>query len=90
MGILIVLASTILAQPVPLPDQPKRAAPPPEKSLVIRGELKASDPFDRLRNQSYHRVHEVDLKAGRTYLVELRSPDFDTLLRVEDAQGLFS
>jgi CHAT domain-containing protein/tetratricopeptide (TPR) repeat protein len=83
----LLVAATALAQPVPLPDQPKRATPPPEKSLVIRGELKASDPLDRLRKQSYCRVHEVDLKAGRTYLVELRSPDFDTFLRVEDTQG---
>ena len=60
------------------------ADPPP---LVVRGELKETDPLDRVQKQSRANVHEVELKAGQAMLVGLRSIDFDPMLRVEDAKG---
>ncbi len=38
------------------------AAAQTEKPLSIQGQLKASDPLDRLRKQGHHKVHEVELK----------------------------
>src|SRR5438045_1301506 len=58
-----------------------------EKPLTINGQLKDNDPLDKLRKQSFHKVHEVELKKEQLYLIELRSVDFDTFLRIEDAKG---
>jgi CHAT domain-containing protein/Tfp pilus assembly protein PilF len=55
--------------------------------LVVRGELKATDPPDRVQKRSHVKVHEIELKAGEAILAHLRSVDFDPMLRVEDAQG---
>jgi tetratricopeptide (TPR) repeat protein len=55
--------------------------------LVVRGELKATDPTDRVRKQSHVKVHEIELKEGEAMLAHLRSVDFDPMLRVEDAKG---
>src|SRR5262245_22482904 len=63
------------------------AAAQADKPLTIEGQLRATDPLDRLRQQSHHEVHEVDLKKGHLYLIELRSGAFDPFLRVEDARG---
>src|SRR5271155_162841 len=74
----VLLGSALLSGP---------AAAQVPKPLTIQGQLKDTDPLDRLRKQSHQRVHEVDLKANQVYLIELRSVDFDTFLRVEDAKG---
>src|SRR5258708_4535046 len=58
-------------------------APP----LMIHGVLKAGDGLDRLHKTSHARVHEVELKEGQACLVELRSADSDSILRVEDGDG---
>jgi serine/threonine protein kinase/CHAT domain-containing protein/tetratricopeptide (TPR) repeat protein len=55
--------------------------------LVVHGELKATDPADRVQKHSYARVHAFELKAGEAILAHLRSIDFDAVLRVEDANG---
>jgi CHAT domain-containing protein/Tfp pilus assembly protein PilF len=57
------------------------------KPLVITGELTKKDPFDKERKASHHKVHELKLKAGEIYMIDLRSVDFDTFLRLEDATG---
>src|SRR5437660_241816 len=54
--------------------------------LLVRGELKASDPLDRVQKPSHARLHALELQAGQAILAELRSIDFDPWLRVEDAQ----
>src|SRR5436309_7957581 len=73
IGLLMLLAAA-----------PAWADPPP---FVVRGELTEKDGTDRVQKQSYAKVHEVELKAGQAILVELRSIDFDPMLRVEDAKG---
>src|SRR5207245_1178819 len=57
------------------------------KPLVITGELTAKDPFDKVRTKSHSKVHELELKAGEGYIIDLRSKEFDTYLRVEDPAG---
>jgi CHAT domain-containing protein/Flp pilus assembly protein TadD len=55
--------------------------------LVLRGELTAKNPLDRVLKQSGHKVHEVQLEAGQLYAIELRSTVFDAYLRLEDTAG---
>jgi CHAT domain-containing protein len=57
------------------------------KPLVITGELTKKDPFDKVRKASHHKVHELELKAGEIYMIDLQSADFDTFLRLEDGAG---
>jgi CHAT domain-containing protein len=57
------------------------------KPLVITGELTKKDPLDKERKASHHKVHELELQAGEIYMIDLRSVDFDTFLRLEDAAG---
>jgi hypothetical protein len=65
--------------------RPKPADKPP--LLDLKGKLTAKDPLDKLRPDSYHKVHTLKLKAGRAYQIDLRSDDFDAYLRLEDSQG---
>ena len=51
------------------------------------GKLEVSDPFDREKASSHHKVHELKLKAGATYTFDLESDEFDPFLRLEDAKG---
>ena len=53
---------------------------------VIDGELTAKDPFDKVRKESWAKVYELELKAGEIYVIDLRSDDFDTFLRLEGRQ----
>src|SRR5262249_54443931 len=70
----------------------KRDTPPvlvraDAKPVVVQGELSAKDPFDRVCKKSHHKVHEFDLRKGAIYILELRSAQFDTYLRLEDSGG---
>ena len=55
--------------------------------MVIEGELTGKDPFDKIRKGSRVKVHDLELKAEEIYLIDLRSLDFDTFLRLEDSTG---
>jgi tetratricopeptide (TPR) repeat protein len=41
----------------------------------------------RLLAEEENKVHQVELKAGRTYLLDLESADFNTLLKLQDEKG---
>ncbi len=60
-----------------------------EAIIVLRatGTLSDADPLDRLRTESYHKVHTVKLQAGMEYTIDLKSHEFDSFLRLEDAKG---
>ena len=53
----------------------------------IAGRLTLNDPLDRSRAGSRCRIHRVRLEAGRAYVIDLHSPEFDAYLRIEDAAG---
>jgi tetratricopeptide (TPR) repeat protein len=72
-----LLLASVLARPL-------WAGGPP---LLVRSELKATDPLDRVQKQSHVRMHNIDLQEGQAILAELRSLDFDPLLRIEDDEG---
>lgn len=49
-----------------------------------QGVLQSSDPLDPVRKRPA-KVHVIELKAGKTYVIDLKSRQFDTFLRLEDA-----
>ena len=57
------------------------------KDLKVAGKLSADDPKDKVIARSPHKVHEQALKAGSTYIIDLKSRQFDSYLRLEDSTG---
>lgn len=63
--------------------------PSPQILLVdLTDRLSQDAPRDRLRMDSPSKVHLAKLEQGETYVIDLMSPEFDTYLRLEDAQGM--
>ena len=60
----VLLVLTLLA-----PAAARGDAPP----LLVRAELKESDPLDRVQKASPARIHEVELQAGQA-IVACRTP----------------
>lgn len=56
-----------------------------KKEMVVQGSLAASDPRDRVRQNSPHKVHTLALTARETFTIDLVSTEFDAFLRLEDA-----
>jgi hypothetical protein len=65
---------------IPLP------APAAGKPGEVQGQLNANDPADQFRNQP-SKVHTVDLKANKKYVIDLMSKQFDCYLILQDANG---
>jgi HEAT repeat protein len=61
-------------------------ADPGKQTFEVQGVLTPGDPFDRVRQGSYHVVHTYAMKAGKTYTIDLIST-WDNFLRLENAQG---
>jgi hypothetical protein len=56
------------------------------QDMKVVGKLTADDPKDKMtKNPS--KVHEHKMKAGTTYIIDLKSTDFDSFLRLEDSTG---
>lgn len=97
---LVLVLLTVALGPAPIlaqrdaerDDLPPRTVPKTTPAatmlLTAESELTEATPRDRLRPLSYHRVHELALRAGQVIVVEVRSRDFDPYLRVEDGTGL--
>src|SRR5262249_26337725 len=59
-----------------------------EKPLLdVKDELKAGDPMDKVRMDSFCKIHEVKLQAGKTYKIAMKSTEIDPFLRLEDDAG---
>jgi hypothetical protein len=58
-----------------------------EDKLKVEGKLSPDDPKDKVLTQRPHKVHEMKMKAGRTYQIDLVSTAFDSFLRLEDSTG---
>jgi WD40 repeat protein len=54
--------------------------------LTVEGQLAPNDPKDAVRGQP-HKSYRVKLAAGRHYVIDLRSTQFDTYLRLEGPDG---
>lgn len=57
------------------------------KESAAEGKLAFGDEMDAVRRTSFHKAYTVKLEAGRNYVIELTSTQFDTFLRLEDAAG---
>lgn len=63
------------------------AVAPGKEVLQINDRLTEDLPRDRERQDCFHKVHTLRMKPGRAYLVDMKSADFDSYLRLENAQG---
>ena len=53
----------------------------------IRSELHQDDPFDLDHKNSHCKRYEIELIAGRDYILELETNQFDSEFRIEDLNG---
>ena len=53
----------------------------------VKGELAATDPLDKVRTKSHCKVHAFKMAPGSIYTIDLVSTDFDSFLRLENAEG---
>ena len=58
-----------------------------DQGTKIEGKLSPDDPKDKVITKSPHKVHEHEMKAGSTYIIDLKSRQFDSYLRLEDSAG---
>ena len=77
---LWLAAGGLLLAPPPAAAQ-KQPAPKP---LRLDGELSADDVKDRVRTNSYCKLHVYRMEAGRTYRIDMISNEIDPFLRLED------
>ncbi len=57
-----------------------------EAGLKVEGKLTSDDPADKFL-KTPHKVHEYKMKAGKIYVIDLSSKDFDSFLRLENSAG---
>jgi hypothetical protein len=55
--------------------------------LKIEGKLTDDDPKDKVITRSPHKVHEFKMKSGSTYIIDMKSRQLDSFLRLEDSTG---
>jgi len=58
-----------------------------DKEFKVEGKLADNDPKDKMRTNSPHKVHVHAMKANTIYVIDLKSTDFDSFLRLETADG---
>lgn len=57
------------------------------EELKVAGKLSDDDPKDALLKKSPHKAHEFKMQAGKVYVIDLASKDFDAVLRLENPAG---
>jgi len=77
-------ALTVRAQPLGVRKDPPNVHHVDKGGLAIESSLNNMDPLDRVRRK-YCKVFEVRLEANKTYTIDMISRQFDTYLRLEDA-----
>jgi serine protease Do len=87
-ALVILLLSTVRVggQEATVADPPAKKADKPDNPLSVKGQLDENDPNDPVRNQPC-KTYEVKLKKGRTYVIDMVTPDFDAYLRLDNAKG---
>ncbi len=73
--------AALLAAAIPAPSQEKDAVP-----LRIEGRLTSQDVRDKTQGRP-HKVHQVRLAEGSTYVIEMSSMEMDAVLRLDDSAG---
>jgi hypothetical protein len=64
-------------------DDPKSAS----KTKTINDQMLGNEPKDKVRINSPHKVYLHEMVQGKTYLIDMVSTEFDTLLRLETPAG---
>lgn len=59
----------------------------PTVVLNLNGMITKNDPLDDKRNGSHKKLHTFKMLAKKTYTIDMISTQFDTWLRLEDANG---
>jgi thiol-disulfide isomerase/thioredoxin len=59
---------------------------PGDPELKVEGKITEDDPKDKVIKQP-HKVHEFKMKAKSIYVIDLKSKDFDSILRLVDSNG---
>jgi thiol-disulfide isomerase/thioredoxin len=82
---VLLLCGVVLLTGVPsfAADKKEDAAKP----VDIKGELTKDDDKDSVRKESFRKVHPFKMIAGKTYIFDLKSNNFDAFLRLEDPSG---
>jgi len=63
------------------------ATPVANKPTEIQGQLSADDPPDQFRDYP-SKVHTIDLPAGKTYVIDMISNQFDSYLMLQNASAV--
>src|SRR5579883_2938777 len=73
----------------PAPANPALALPAGKQNVIFTrdDQLTGADPRDRVLTESHRKIYDLTLKAGRTYVIDMTSTDFDAFLRLEDSTG---
>ena len=97
IALALLAGALILAPPRARSEQPEAQEPKalklkPGKEVAVKAELTADDPRDKVRAQSHAKTYKIELRAGKTYQIDLVSQEFnpkkfDPYLRLEDADG---
>jgi thiol-disulfide isomerase/thioredoxin len=66
---------------------PKEAKGAKKLYLDLKDKLTEDDPTDEVVKGSPHKIHEVDLEAGKIYRIDMTSPKIDSFLRLLDPDG---
>jgi hypothetical protein len=88
----LLLAPCLAFWAIAAPEQPDaKKAENDAKDLLklpasFEGKIAENDPVDPVHNQPA-KTHKMRLAAGKTYVIDLMSSDFDTFLRLEDSAG---
>jgi hypothetical protein len=87
-----VAAIGLLLQPIFAGDEKKskesaKKKDPVVKPIVVDGELINADIKDKVFTQSYCKTYTFKMEKGKLYHVELNSPAFPAMLRLEDTGG---
>jgi hypothetical protein len=61
---------------------------PVREILNTEGQLTQNDEKDTARTDSVRKTHSCQMSAGKYYVIDLRSDDFDSYLRLENDQGV--
>jgi len=58
-----------------------------EKDFKAEGKLSKDDPKDKLLKNSPVKAYDYKMKSNTIYVIDLKSKDFDAVLRLEDPKG---
>jgi hypothetical protein len=68
------------------PTKPGEVLTVGKDGITVEAILSKEDPFDKVRKK-HCKTYDVQMKAGKTYVIDMISKQLDSYLRLEDAAG---